>query len=355
MLRKIIFAFVVGLLVASLCSCGKKEEVKAKPVRAIKWIVLGKDNNRLFLNLPGEVRAVQRASLAFQVPGQIVELPIITGQQVKEGQLLAKLNDRKYTSELNKAEAFERKAKVDYERYKELNHKKVISDKEFEKNRRNYAVAISERKIAQKNQNDTSLKAPFSGIIASKTIKNYQNIKAQEKIIILQNLKKLEVVIHVPVRELTPGHQENLTMYAVISNFEKQKFELKIRTFSTKIDQDTMTYEVTLEMIIPKSFTGKVLPGMLANVYISMIKNKEDENRIMVPVQAVVADPKGNTFVWIINPDSMTVSKHQVTTGGLGDNDILITKGLQNKEWVAVSGANYLHPNQKVKMYKAIK
>ena len=352
MATRIFSAFIGLIILSSLCSCGKKEKPKAKPVRAVKWIVLGEDNNSLGFNLPGEVQAVERAFLAFQVPGQIIELPIIIGQQVKKGQLLARLDDKNYMNELNKAKAVERKAKVDYERYKDLNNKRVVSDKEYEQKRRNYAVAITERKTAQKNENDTYLKAPFDGIIASKSVKNYQNVKAEEKIIMLQNLKKLEIVVHVPVRELTPETKGKLDMYAVVNNFRKEKFKLKIREFSTSIDKDTMTYQVTLEMIIPENFKGRVLPGMLANVYITVNNGEKTGNRIMIPVQAVVSDAKGNTFVWIVNPETYRVSKRPVVTGGLAGEDIMITDGLKNKEWLVISGVHYLHPDQKVKKYE---
>lgn len=349
-------SFLAGVMILfSLCSCGKKEEVKVKPARPIKWIVLGKRNADFFANLPGEVQATQRSHLAFQVPGQIIELPIIIGQQVKKGQLLARLNDKTYVNKLNKAQAFERKAKVDYVRYKQLNQDKVVSDKEYEQKRRNYVVAITNRKTAQKNQDDTSLEAPFDGIIASKTIKNYQNVKAEEKIIFLQNLQKLEIVVHVPVREIKPGYKGKLDMYAVVNNFSKEKIGLKTREFSTEIDQDTMTYEMTLEMIIPEELKNKVLPGMLANVFISKKETKRLKGNFLIPVQAIIANAKGNKFVWVINPDTMQVNKRQVTTNVLVDNDIIVSGGLKNKEMVAVSGVNYLIPNQKVKKYQRIK
>ncbi|MDD5697745.1 MAG: efflux RND transporter periplasmic adaptor subunit [Victivallaceae bacterium] len=337
------------------CSCGKKKEIGPRPARPVKWIVLGGDEVHTGINLPGEVQATQRSHLAFQVPGQIIELPIIVGQLVKKGQLLARLDDKNYLSTLNKALAVEKKAKVDYERYKQLNDKKVVSDKEYEQKRRNYAVAISERKIAQKNENDTALRAPFDGIIANKSIKNFQNVKAEEKIIVLQDLQHLEIAVHVPVREISPGSKTDFDMYAVINNFPDQKFRLKIREFSTEIDQDTMTYEVTLEMIIPPDFENKVLPGMLANVYISKKQPETAGKEFLVPVQAVVADPKGNPYVWVIDPATMRVSKRPVTTGKLVNNAIVITGGLKNREMVAVSGAHYLYPDQLVKQYRPVK
>jgi RND family efflux transporter MFP subunit len=353
--KNIFIVLSLGAMLAVFCSCGKKEEVKPELPRPVKWVVVDEKKVDLYLNLPGEVQATHRSQLAFQVAGQIIELPIVIGQTVKKGDLLARLDDKNYLSELNKALAVERKAKVDYDRYKKLNEDHVVSDKEFEQKRRNYAVAISERKIAEKNENDTFLKAPFTGIIASKTVKNFQNVKAEEKIIILQDLKHLEIVVHVPVREIKPENKGNLKMYATVNNFPEQKFDLKIREFSTEIDQDTMTYEVTLTMVIPEKFDSKVLPGMLANVFLCKDDPEARKDKFLVPVQAIVTDPEGNKYVWVIDPETMRVSKRQVKTGVLVDNDIVIEKGLKSKEMVAISGANYLLPNQQVKKYQRIK
>jgi RND family efflux transporter MFP subunit len=269
--------------------------------------------------------------------------------------LLARLDDKKYRSEYNKALAFERKAKVDYERYRKLNEDQVVSDKEYEQKRRNYAVAISSRKIDEKNLNDTKLKAPFAGIIANKNVKNFQNVKAEEKIIVLQDLDHLEIVVHVPVRQIRPENKDNLKMYAVVNNFPKLKFDLKIREFSTEIDQDTMTYEVTLEMIIPEEHKNKIIPGMLANVFFSKeIKGEKNTGGFLIPVQAVTADAKGEKFVWVIDPGKMTVSRRDVTTGVLVDGKIAVTNGLKKGEMVAISGATFLTPGQKVKEYKRV-
>jgi RND family efflux transporter MFP subunit len=355
MTARILPVIISLMIIFTLASCGKKKEEPEEVVRPVKWIVAGENKEKLLVDLPGEVQAVQRAYLAFQVPGQIIELPIIVGDKVKKGQILAKLDDRKYKSELNKAEAFERKAKVDYERYKKLNDDKVVSDKEFEQKRRNYAVAISERRIALKNQNDTTLEAPFDGVIASKSVKNYQNVQAEEKIITLKNLDQLEIVVHVPVRNLKPENRDKYDMYAVINNFKDQKIKLKIREFSTEIDQDTMTYEVTLEMLIPDDLKGKIIPGMLATVYIGWKETEDRPEMILIPVQAVAADAKGNPYVWVINPKDMRVSKRMITTGELSGGDILVKSGLKEKELVAVSGANYLQAGQKVKKYQSKK
>ena len=355
MKARILSILTTGITLLILCSCGKKEEIKIKQARPVKWIILEKANAKIFINLPGEVQATHRSLLAFQVSGQIIELPIIIGQHVKKGQLLARIDDKNYLNELNKSLAFERKAKVDYLRYKKLNDDHVVSDKEYEQKRRNYVVAISQRKISQKNEDDTFLKAPFAGIIANKSVKNYQNVKAEEKIIILQDLKHLEIVVHVPVREITPGNKDSLEIYAIINNFPEEKFKLKIREFSTEIDQDTMTYEVTLEMIIPTEFYNKVLPGMLANVFIGKKEPNVLKGNFLIPVQAVAANAKGNKFVWVIKPDTMRVSKRSITTDVLMGKNIVVTSGLKKKEMIAISGVNYLTPNQKVKKYQRLK
>jgi multidrug efflux pump subunit AcrA (membrane-fusion protein) len=94
---------------------------------------------------------------------------------------------------------------------------------------------------------------------------------------------------------------------------------------------------------------------MLSKVYIGWKKTEGEAERIMVPVQAVVAGAQGNTFVWVINPADMRVSKRSIVAGELSGRDILVKSGLKIKELVAVSGANYLREGQKVKKYQSKK
>lgn len=351
-------ALALVVFCAALTSCNKKEAVKPEVARPVKLLTLGKDNTDIYRSFPGQVQAIQRAYLAFQVPGQIIELPIYIGQQVSKGELLARLDDKKYKSELETAKARLAKAKADYERYKKLYDKQAVSQSQYELMRKNYDVAKSDLEIAQKNQNDTCLKAPFAGIVASKNVKNYQNVKAEEKIILLKDLSQLEINIDVPARLITPGNARKTDKYAVIDNFPDKKFPLEIREFSTDVDPDTMTYNASLKILDVNTKSIEILPGMTANVFIRPKKTSEELNNptsFAIPVQAVFAGSGTEKYVWVIDSKTMRAQKRQVKTGELTGNDIIITEGLKQGEIIAISGANYLHENQLVRQYQPAK
>jgi multidrug efflux system membrane fusion protein len=89
-------AFLVFAIAASLLSCGKKEEAKVEPevVRPVKLVTVASGKEALDRSMPGRVRASQRVDLAFQVDGTLIELPAQEGQNVKKGDLLARLDPR---------------------------------------------------------------------------------------------------------------------------------------------------------------------------------------------------------------------------------------------------------------------
>ncbi|MBW2066909.1 MAG: biotin/lipoyl-binding protein [Deltaproteobacteria bacterium] len=100
-------ACLVGTLILSLVSCGKKEEElpKKEVVRPIKMLKVASSGEVAKRRFPARVRAAQRVDLAFQVDGTLVELNVDEGQKVKKGQPLARLDPRDYQASLRNAEA----------------------------------------------------------------------------------------------------------------------------------------------------------------------------------------------------------------------------------------------------------
>jgi multidrug efflux pump subunit AcrA (membrane-fusion protein) len=91
-------------------------------IQLVSPAALGSD-----LRFPGRVRAVQRVELAFNVPGQIVELPIAEGEAVQAGALLARLDPASYQTALDVAQAELDAATAEYERMRRLWEKSQAS------------------------------------------------------------------------------------------------------------------------------------------------------------------------------------------------------------------------------------
>ena len=106
--RKLIYA-ICGCLAAALIvgrvvgAANRKPEVREISTRTVKTYELHSIEGGRVRTFPGEVRASQQVDLAFRVPGTLYELPIIRGQQIKQGDLIAALDKRDYESALSQA------------------------------------------------------------------------------------------------------------------------------------------------------------------------------------------------------------------------------------------------------------
>ena len=192
------FLLFVSLLIGG---CGEKEQATTKPlVRPVKTIILGGDDASIRRQFPGKVRASDRVDLSFQVAGQIIELPIKEGQKMDKGDLIGRLNDKDFRSNVNAAEARFTKSKSNLVRANELIKGNFISKLDYDRIKAQYGVNQSELQKARKALKDTTLIAPFTGVIAKQLVQNFQDIRAKQVIVSFQDPSNLEIVVNVPER-----------------------------------------------------------------------------------------------------------------------------------------------------------
>ncbi len=73
-----------------------------------------------------------------------------------------------------------------------------------------------------------------------------------------------------------------------------------------------------------------------------------EEPEFLIPVAAVFTDPeKQNSYVWLIDESSMTITRHEIVPGKLTGRGLRV-RGLQPGHWIAVAGVDLLREGQKV-------
>ena len=350
---------IVALSVFLLQACGEAPEPEVEEVvRPIKMMTLGGGVGSATLEYPGNISAAQSVELGFEVPGKIIELPITEGQEVREGDLLAKLDPADYEAARDAAESNRRALSAAYSRAKKIFDQGAGSQAEVDKTLRDIQVAKEDLKKAQKALDDTTLKAPFSGEIATKIADNFQNVQAKEPVLLLQDISGLEMVINVPEQDFalaTPGitHEERTALAKpeiVVSSFPDRRFPARFKSVSTTADPVTRTYAVTFAFDNPADLN--VLPGMTAKVVLHVRSEKLEEvgvSGFMVPVSAVAADEQGNAYAWRIDPDSMQASRVAVELGPMSGDEVRVLSGLNGGDRIATSGVHHLREGMQVR------
>jgi RND family efflux transporter MFP subunit len=339
----------VGCAAGAVLLAGGCGEPPAPPpvdvVRPVMMQTVGESAVDSGLRFPGRVRAVRRAELAFNVSGELVELPVSEGQTVQAGDLVAAVDPEPFEIRLAAARAEFEKAETDYQRVAQIwEQTQAVARAEVDQKRTAMEVARSRYAAARKEFEDSRLTAPFSGIISRRFVENFRSVQAKEPIVSLQDLGELEVVIHVPERIV----QRAPRRVAARVRFEAlpgRTFPVELTSFSSEADPQTQTYEVVLSMTRPPE--ANILPGMAAEVLPQAAG--EASAALTVPVEAIFAGSDGTSFVWVVDPETSRVARRAIEVGDLMADGAIVRAGLEAGETVVTAGVHQVRDDMRVR------
>lgn len=199
---------------------------------------------------------------------------------------------------------------------------------------------------ARANLADTTLRAPFDGIIARRMVDNFTNIQANEPVVLLQELATLELLFDVPgpdVARLANSRDTELT--ASLDALPGVNLPAELVEFTTQADAATQTYRGRVSIGQPDNAT--ILPGMVGTVNVT--ENVNGGTVMRVPLTAVVSESDGSPFVWVVAADTNAAEKRPVKTGTASGSDIAISSGLSPGDVVATAGLSQLLPGMVVR------
>ncbi len=341
-----------------LTACGREEEVPPPVSRPVKIYTVEGLSGEAIRRFPGSVRASERADLSFRVSGQLQEILVREGDNAKRGDLLARLDPTDFQLTVDDRQATFDNAERNFERAKELIKDGNISKLDYDRMEREFRTARAALDQAKQDLDYTFLRAPFDGSIGRREVENFEDVVAKQTIFNYQNTDFLDILIDLPealVRSLTPEtpgpdlEEAERRGVEAIARFEGRdmEFPLEIKEVATKADAATQTFRVTFTMDAPGEFT--VLPGMTATVEVDFAGMMEVADATKwVPQTAVQADSGLDAQVWVLDPDTMTVSSNPVTIGRLRGRKIEVTSGLVGGEEIVTVGAHYLAEGMRV-------
>jgi RND family efflux transporter MFP subunit len=342
--------FAVALItVAALCGCQERMSPTQPidpPSRPAEILEITATDLGSGLRFPGRVRAVQRAALAFEVPGRIIELAVAEGEQVGAGDLIARLDPAAFDTRLGATKVELDQATADYERVRQLWEKsKAVARAELDLRRTAMEVARSGVDVARKDLEDTRLTAPFAGVVARRSLENFQTLQAKEPVVSLQDVGALEIVIHVPER-IVRAEPRRAAGNALFEELPALRFPVTLKSFSTEANPQTQTYEVVLEVARPADL--QVLPGMSVDVFPEDSARGDGVSTVCIPLKAVLAGPDGAPSVRVVDHDSSRVSGRPIVVGPVSGADVLVREGLKPDERIVTVGVHHLREGMRV-------
>jgi len=348
---KIKFVSICTCLVAItlLVSCSKEAEepIKKSTVRPAKLITLGNVINKQSNRYPAVISAAKSSDLTFQVGGLLQELTVNETQQIKQGDIIAKLEQRDYKNKLNAAKAQYDNAEAEYQRAVRLAKQDAIAKNVLEQRKSQRDVAKAQLDTAKKALSDTILRAPFAGVITNIPVKRLQNIQPGEMIVTLMNSKTLEATVNLPASVIaTAKTRTDQNAFVILDAAPQSPVPAKYKEAVLEADSISQTYAVTFTFKSPEQLI--ILPGMNATVLLVSSSKDANQSGVSVPLAAVMSDGS-QQYLWVVNNNDMTVTKRNITIQeGIGET-VVITQGLTVGETIVGAGAAYLAEGMKVR------
>ena len=350
-------AYAAPFLLFLLAGCGKQpaspEEVR--PVRAIR-LAAGDGGERV--EFSGDVRPRYESRLGFRVGGKIVERKVDVGANVKDGQVLMRLDpqdlrlaEAQSRAALRAAETERDLARADYERHQNLRARNFVSQAVLDA--KQAALRAAEANVdaaraglrAQSNQAGyANLVSDLDGVVTAVDAEVGQVVAAGAPVVRVARTDEKEVVIGIPEDRVGALRQASRVQVRLWAN-RAEAIPGRIREVSPVADPATRTYAV--KVAIPAR--ADIRLGMTATVEMTTA-GSADAAALRVPLSALVHD-RGATGVWVVERGA--VQLRRVEVAGQSGNDILLSGGVQPGQTVVTAGVHLLKPGQKVRILTA--
>lgn len=211
-------------------------------------------------------------------------------------------------------------------------------------------VRVLESRVVEANLQleDSTLRAPYDGVIARRFVDVGQNIRAKEPVVRFQDVEEVDIAVDVPETVMIAALRsaDIVHMNAEISGAPGLEFPVRIREVAQVADPITQTFQVRAAMKSPPGMN--LLPGMTARVTLTYHRASILGDRILVPISAVFKEATGEQVAWVVGPDQ-TVSRRPVKIGEATGDRIEIVEGLQPGDRIAVAGVRFLREGMQVR------
>ena len=341
-------------------SCEKKEE-KIEKKDLIKSVYVtfpkvNKDNEKRVFNAIASSN--NQIKLSFKVQGNLNYFKLRNGEEVKKGDLLAKLDSKPYELKvsqvnyaLSEAKAALQNAKNTYERTKKLYINQNSSVSDIDNTRANYNASKAkvnniskELEYAKLQLSYTKLYAPLSGYISSKFVSQNENIAVGTPIVLISDKLVDEVTLHLPesyINKIKKGDEVKVAFTSI----DNELFDAEISEISKFIFQNSKTYLVIVKL---KKSTANIKSGMSADVSFSIL-NQNKQRIYKVPSNSVLNDKNGY-FVYILKKenDKYFIKRKDINIGKLQDDGFEVFSGLEKTDLVLKAGMSQVFENMEV-------
>lgn len=290
--------------------------------------------------LDGIVEAVKKATMSAQVSGRITEVNFDVDDVVKKGDIILRIRDTEYKARLEnakaalkEAEANLKDAQLELTRVTGLYNDKMVSASVFDKAKAQLKssearVAASEAKIAEATEqlNNTTIRAPYSGIVVERHIELGETIQPGKPLMTGFSLDQLRVSVDVPQAYINAVRQYKMARLIPVSGLQ-EPVDIKDMIIFPFANPQSHTFRVRVNLV---EGVNKLYPGMLVKVAFKV----DETQRLLIPKTSVVH--RSEVIAAYVIDENNNIKLRQIRLGHSFGDKIEVLAGMSAGEKVAI-------------------
>lgn len=347
-----------------LTSC-EKPAPPALPPPVVEVMEIHPTTVPLQTTLIGQLDSPQNVQVRARVEGFVAEMLFIEGTEVKEGDVLFKLDKKPFQERLSAAEGALKEAEAalhkyekDVDRLKPLAEKNAIPQQDLDNalasvdvGKAGVITARARVESAQLDLGYCDISAPVAGLVGGKNVSIGElvgkgeptlmtTISTLDPIWFYCNVSEVDYLKAREKSKQTGADIEKLPLTLVLANGQEHPDKGRFVFIDRAVDTKTGTLRVRAEFPNKEKL---LRPGMFARTIVNLGTR---QNCVVVPARAVI-ELQGKSFAWIVSSDNQ-VSQKPIEVGEQVESGILINHGLSPGERIIVEGIHKVREGQTV-------
>ena len=340
-MKKFLFILILPVLIFA-------REALVEEVKIEKGII------NPFQSFGGTLYFNKVSNIASESEGKVEIVKFDSGDIVKKGDMLIRVDSKILNAQINSAKAKEderladlRKSKKDLERFKKLYKKKSITEQEYDRNfylveklRAQFHEAKANVAQLEAQKEKKKILAPFDGSIVTKDVEVGEWVGKGKVIGKIVNAKVVDAMFNIPERFISNLNKNKLVKLSINGKI----YEGKIYGVILKGDKLTRTFPVKVRVNLEDE---RIYDGMQASLKLEGTKSKES---LLVPRDAVIKRFDQNVI--FTNSDGVAKMTPVEIIGYEGDKVAIKAPMIRDGMRVIVKGNERIFPNQPIKAIK---
>ncbi|WP_129781372.1 efflux RND transporter periplasmic adaptor subunit [Peristeroidobacter soli] len=295
------------------------------------------------LPLSGSIAPFVQATLKSKVGGEVEQLKLREGQDVREGDVIARVDTRNLQAQYDREAAAVEKARADLDlarlnrdKNRQLLEQKFISQNTFEQTESafngsvaSFKLAEAQARVARINLDDAVIRAPFSGTIAKRLVQPGEKVSPDSAIVTLVDLKQMVLEAAVPSAEI-PSVRVGQKVRFRVSGFGDRTFEGEVQRINPVTADNSRA--ITIYIAVPNPDSA-LKGGMFAQGQL-MLSSMQP---VLAVSQRAVRDEAGVSYVYVLRDDKIVRAPVKVGPRSEGEAFVEVQDGLKAGDQVIVA------------------